>query len=73
MLRRAFDLQRVTLQVGALGETGEQEVACMLRRGRDWSPAPFPVPMLLALRDFVEEPALAAALDDALAFQRAAG
>jgi acyl-CoA thioesterase FadM len=53
--------------------TGEQQVACMRRRSGDWSPAPFPVPLLLALKRFVEEPALVAALDDALAFQRAAG
>lgn len=48
---------------------GSQDVHCKARTPHGWFPAPFPPPLVRALKPFAEGAELHAALDDALAFQ----
>lgn len=55
---------------GTLVATGAQEVHCKARIDDAWVPAPFPVPLLVALLDFADTDDLRSALKDAIEFQR---
>jgi enediyne biosynthesis thioesterase len=54
----------------AIVAVGSQEVHCKARVGEGWVPAPFPAPLVLALKRFADTPELQEALQDALDFQK---
>ena len=49
---------------------GSQEVHCKSHVGDAWVPAPFPIPLLVALQKFADTEELRAALKDAIDFLR---
>lgn len=54
---------------GARVARGTQDIACKVQVGGAWVAAPFPPPLIRALLDYAETPALREALQDALDFQ----